>query len=156
ETLEMLVDPAGNRLQASRAIEIAGNDVQDATGEFQYLVEACDPCEDNSFAYSIDGIAVSDFITPHYYDPVATTATRSSFGGNVTRPRQLLPGGYISFIDEAANEVEQILFLGPAPVLRDLGPATGASLRAFVDNQTDHLVREKRRPNHKLAEWCTA
>src|SRR5271167_2201039 len=40
ETLEMLVDPSGNRLQASRAIKIAGNDVEDAPGEFEYLVEA--------------------------------------------------------------------------------------------------------------------
>src|SRR3984957_15227068 len=39
ETLEMLVDPAGNRLQTSRAIEIVGNNTQDAAGEFEYLVE---------------------------------------------------------------------------------------------------------------------
>ena len=63
ETVEMLVDPAGNRMQASRAIKIVGKGVQDAPGEFQYLVEACDPCEGNQYAYTIQGIAVSDFIT---------------------------------------------------------------------------------------------
>ena len=78
ETLEMLVDPAGNRLQVSRAIEIAGADVRDANGQFEYLVEACDPCEGSQYAYTIQGIAVSDFITPRFYDPVATPSARSS------------------------------------------------------------------------------
>jgi hypothetical protein len=153
ETLEMLVDPSGNRLQASRAIKIAGSDVQDAPGEFEYLVEACDPCEANQYAYSIQGIAVSDFITPHFYDPVATAGTRYSFGGHITRPRQILPGGYISFVDPQKDEIEQILFLGPKPVLRDLGPAGGASLRAFVDGKTFEEVRKHRTANPPLAAW---
>jgi hypothetical protein len=151
ETVEMLVDPAGNRLQPSRAIAVAGNTTEDTNGEFQYLVEACDPCEGNQYAYSIQGIAVSDFITPHFYDPVVTTSARYSFGGNIKRPRQILPGGYISFIDTQKDEIEQILFLGSKPELRDLGPAGGASLRAFVDNKTHDLVRKSRKPNPTLA-----
>ena len=153
ETVEMLVDPAGNRLQLSRAIEIAGQDVQDGTGEFEYLVEACDPCEGNQYAYTIQGVAVSDFITPRFYDPVVTSGTRYSFAGNIQRPRQILPGGYISFIDQQADEVEQILFLGSRPVLRKLGSAGGASLRAFVDGKTHANVRESRKNNRKLSEW---
>jgi hypothetical protein len=156
ETIEMLVDPSGNRLQASRAIKIVGKDVEDADGEFEYLVEACDPCEANQYAYSINGIAVSDFITPHFYDPVVTSAARCSFGGNVTRPRQILPGGYISYTDPESDEVEQILFLGPKPVHRDLGPATGASLRVFVDGHTYGLVQKSRKPNRALARRCQA
>ena len=154
ETLEMLVDPGGNRLQTSRAIEISGDGVQDATGQFQYLVEACDPCEASNYAYSIDGIAVSDFITPHFYDPVSTTGTRYSFGGNIKEPRRVLPGGYISFINSEADEVQQILFLGSKPVLKNLGSATGASLRVFVDGRTYALVAEKRKPNRELSTWC--
>src|ERR1700727_1641111 len=46
ETLEMLVDPYGNRLQSSRSISIESNgSIKDGTGQFNYLVEACDPCE---------------------------------------------------------------------------------------------------------------
>jgi len=156
ETIEMLVDPSGNRLEASRAIKIVGNDVEDAAGEFEYLVEACDPCEANQYAYSINGIAVSDFITPHFYDPVTTSGTRYSFGGNITRPRQILPGGYISYTDPQSDEVEQILFLGPKPVHRDLGPASGSSLRVFVDGHTYEMVQESRKPNHALAKRCKA
>src|SRR5579872_879395 len=131
ETIEMLVDPSGNRLQTSRAIEIKGHGVQDAQGQFEYLVEACDPCQGNQYAYTIDGIAVSDFITPHFYDPVVSPGTRYSFGGHILRPRQILPGGYISFINEESGEFQQIQRFGPKPVLRNLGPAAGASLRAF-------------------------
>jgi hypothetical protein len=156
ETIEMLVDPSGNRLQTSRAIEIIGQDVEDSTGQFEYLVEACDPCEANGYAYSVDGIAVSDFITPHFYDPVATAGTRYSFGGNLQRPRQILPGGYISFINTESDEVQQILFLGETPVLKSLGPASGLSLREFVDGQTFGLVLEQRKPNDELTAWCKA
>jgi hypothetical protein len=43
ETIEMLVDPAGNRLQNSIAIDVEGKQIEDTSGEFAYLVEACDP-----------------------------------------------------------------------------------------------------------------
>jgi hypothetical protein len=157
ETLEMLVDPAGNRLQTSRAMQIGGpNGVEDAPGEFQYLVEACDPCEANKYGYSINGIAVSDFITPHFYDPVAANGVRYSFGGNIKVPRQILPGGYISFIDPQKNEVEQILWLGAKPQLRSLGPASGLSLRAFVDGNTAELAAKAKKPNEELNAWNKA
>jgi hypothetical protein len=156
ETLEMLVDPAGNRLQTSRAIGIVGKNIEDTTGEYEYLVEACDPCEANQYAYSIQGIAVSDFITPHFYDPVVASGTRYSFGGNIQKPRQILPGGYISFADPAKDEFEQILFLGPKPVLRSLGPASGSSLRTFVDRKTYEEVQKSRKPNQPLTKWNKA
>jgi hypothetical protein len=155
ETLEMLVDPSGNRLQASRAIKIAGKDTEDTAGEFEYLVEACDPCEANDYAYMINGIAVSDFITPHFYDPVTTAGTRYSFGGNIKRPRQILPGGYISFTDPQSDDWEQILFLGAKPVLRNLGPASGSSVRVFVDGHTYEMVHKSLKPNRALAKQCS-
>jgi hypothetical protein len=137
ETIEMLVDPSGNRMQNSTSIEIVGNGVQDGTSQFGYLVEACDPCEGDNYAYAIQGIEVSDFITPHFYDPIQTPGTRYSFTGAVTRPRQLLPGGYISFVNQETDQWEQILWVDPGkpPTLNDLGPAQGASLRAWVDGQ---------------------
>jgi hypothetical protein len=156
ETLEMLVDPSGNRMQTARAITIAGKDTKDAPGEFQYLVELCDPCEGNQYAYTIQGIAVSDFITQHFYDPVTVAGTRYSFGGNIKHPRQVLPGGYISFADPATNEFEQILYLGSKPVKRILGPATGNCLRAFTDSHTHAMVRASRKPDKALTAHCKA
>lgn len=136
EILEMLVDPYGNRIQSSVAIEIARDKIQDGTGQYGYLVEACDPCEDNSYAYTVNGIAVSDFITPHFYDPMVTSGTRYSFADNVKAPRQILPGGYISFVDPIKDEWEQILWVDPTqpPTLNDLGPAPAdKSLREWID-----------------------
>jgi hypothetical protein len=135
ETIEMLVDPSGNRLQSSTAIEIVDGHIQDGNGQFNYLVEACDPCEANGYGYGIQGIVVSDFLTPHFYDPIVTPGTRYSFTGALTAPRQILPGGYISFINLATDEWQQLLYVDPnqPPTIKDLGPATGKSLREWID-----------------------
>ncbi len=111
ETLEMLVDPYGNRLQTSNAIEIDQSRIVTAEGKFEYLVEACDPCEANKFAYPIDGISVSDFITPDFYDPDVTSNARYSFTGSVKKPREILPGGYISWVDPQTSEMKQLLWV---------------------------------------------
>ena len=146
ETIEMLVDPNGNRLQASTSIEVAGHDVRDGAARFEYLVEACDPCEADPYTYQIDGIRVSDFITPHFYDLQEVRGARYSFTGAIARPRQILPGGYISWTDPQTNEMQQILWVDPSgpPLLRNLGPASGGSLRLFVENKTHAEVRAKR------------
>jgi hypothetical protein len=137
ELIEMLVDPYANKLQSSTAIQIEQDGtITDSTGQFNYLVEACDPCEANNYAYSIQGVAVSDFITPHFYDPVTTSGTRYSFAGNIKAPRQILPGGYISWVNMETNELQQLLWVDPTqkPTIHDLGPAPkGLSLRVWVD-----------------------
>jgi hypothetical protein len=139
EILEMLVDPYGNRMQSSVAIEISGKKIQDGTGQFGYLVEACDPCEDNNYAYTVNGIAVSDFITPRFYDPLVTPGTRYSFTGAITGPRQILPGGYISWVDPVKDEWQQLLYLDPSrPVIKNLGKADEKkSLREWIDGLAD-------------------
>ncbi len=138
ETLEMLVDPYGNRVQNSTSIEIKNNEIVDGTGEFAYLVEACDPCEADNYTYSIQGISVSDFITPHFYEPAVTPGTRYSFTGAIKKPREILPGGYISWVNQELGEMQQLLWVDTTkpPVIRNLGPAQGArtSLRAWVDS----------------------
>jgi hypothetical protein len=137
ETLEMLVDPYGSRMQSSVAIEIVDDKIQDGTGQFGYLVEACDPCEANDYAYTINGIAVSDFITPHFYDPLATTGTRYSFTGAITGPRQILPGGYISWVNTALDEWQQLLWVDPSkpPTIQNIGQADSSkSLREWIDS----------------------
>jgi len=160
ETVEMLVDPQGSRLQSSRSIGIVGDKIQDTAGQFNYLVEACDPCEADQYAYSIQGVAVSDFITPHFYDPMPTTGTRYSFTGAIQAPRQILPGGYISFIDLETEEWQQILWVDPSqpPIIRDLGPAAaGQSLRVWVDSAVTTYRKKtsyQRISNRALLESC--
>ncbi len=152
ETVEMLIDPNGNRLQTATAIKIAHDKIVDGVGKFEYLVEACDPCEADNCTYPINGVRVSDFITPDFYDPDPVPGGRYSFNGSVTKPREILPGGYISWVDPATNELQQILWLEANPVLNNLGPATGASLRSFVDAKMGPLIQKhKSKPSRKVS-----
>src|SRR5215469_5585722 len=96
ETLEMLADPFGNRT-------IAGSPPPDSPkpvsgfSRVVYLVEVGDPCESDQFAYTSNGVTVSDFITPHFYDPRRSRGVRYSFAGNIEAPHTVLEGGYVSF-----------------------------------------------------------
>ena len=157
EILEMLVDPYGNRMHSSVAIKVVRGKIVDGTGQFGYLVEACDPCEDNSYAYTINGIAVSDFITPHFYDPVVTEGTRYSFTGAVKAPRQILPGGYISWVNPEKDEWQQLMWVDPKqkPYIQDIGKADEKkSLREWIDSlaAARKMTRESRKVKTKKAK----
>ncbi len=163
EVVEMLVDPYGSRLQTSTAIEVIKEEVRDRPGQFAYLVEACDPCEADTFAYDIQGIAVSDFVTPNYYDPVAMPGIRYSFTGAITEPRQVLSGGYVSWIDEEKEECQQLRYLDATPQIFSLGsPKDNLSLREWIDAQMSgsklqtprHISGAPR--NHTLLQRCRA
>jgi hypothetical protein len=95
ELIEMLCDMTGFTTTPGQSLH-AGQ------GYVDYVVEVCDPCESSS--YKIDGIEVSDFVTPHYYEPAGTTAPRYSFTGRITGPLQLLGGGYITWFAQPPDE----------------------------------------------------
>ena len=147
EIIEMLIDPYGNRLQTSNAIAISKGEIVETNGKFEYLVEACDPCEANENAYQIDGTMVSDFITPSFYDPHFIPSARYSLTGAVKKPRQILRGGYITWVDPKTLKMEQILWTDGTPKYRKLGQAPKSmSLREFVESKTFQLVYGKRSP----------
>jgi hypothetical protein len=127
ETLEMLADPTGNNL-------ITGNSPKKGEGRVQFLVEVCDPSEDAAYAYHVNGIIVSDFFTPHYFDPAVTPGTRYSFTGAITQPRQVLKGGYLSWFDPVTKHWLQEDYFGSKPRIRDLGPLKiGETIRGTLD-----------------------
>jgi hypothetical protein len=133
EMLEMLADPFGKRV-------IPGKSPKRGQGRVEFLVEVCDPCEASQFAYTVNGILVSDFYTPNFFDPMQSDATRYSFTGALTKPRQVLRGGYLSWHDPVSDHWWQETFFGQRRQFRDLGVLTGAtgSLRTWIDSQTDH------------------
>lgn len=102
EIAEMLVDPSGQRTIAGPALQPVGapsrgagpGATPDAT-TVDYFVEVCDVCEDND--YDINGIRVSDFVLPGYYDHDRARFQGYSFTGDVTAPRQVLESGYITW-----------------------------------------------------------
>jgi hypothetical protein len=95
ETLEMLADPWGRHL-------FAGQSPQHSDNRVKFLVEVCDPCSDAK--YKVDGIAVSDFYTPQYFDSAATPDVRYSHTGAITAPRQVLKGGYLTWFDTTTRK----------------------------------------------------
>jgi hypothetical protein len=145
EALEMLADPFGNRTIAGAPPTPAPADLPNFQ-RVTYLVEVCDPCEDGRFAYTVNGVTVSDFITPHFYDPEGSSGVRYSFSGNIPNPHQVLDGGYVSFGNPEDNHWYQIMVRDGQPELRDLGiiQTNGSSLREWVDAQ----VREARKSEH--------
>jgi hypothetical protein len=143
ELIEMLIDPSASRLVAGPELQVAkGKIIENPKKRVEYLVEACDPCEDQNFAYLIEDVIVSDFFTPQYHDPVHSAGAKYSFTGAITRPRQVLPGGYISWFDPAATKIWQIQYFGEPKLknltkqyLHSLKGHLHSSLREFVNRQ---------------------
>ena len=141
ECLEMLVDPFGNRI-------MAGQSPIKKQGRVEFLVEVCDPSEDTPFAYRVNGIVLSDFYTPNYFDPVAASGVRYSFTGAIKAPRQVLKNGYLSWHDPVSDHwFQEIFFDGSAPKFRDIGKITaqlGDNLRALLYKHTPERYTPKR------------
>jgi hypothetical protein len=150
EAIELLIDPTGNRMQEALSVQIAPDGtVQDGPDRVSYVVEACDPLEDGSYNYPIEGIGVSDFYTPAYFDDARTTGTRYSFNGALTRPRDIRPNGYISWMGPEGR-LHQLRWFDK-PQIFDLPDHSNAttlegqplSHREFIDRQT-HTPRKKK------------
>lgn len=145
ETLEILADPFGNRTIAGSPPPQSSRTIS-ALRRVVYLVEICSPCEDAQFAYSVNGQQLSDFISPHYYDPNGGSGNSYSFRGNVKGPHIVLDNGYLSFGNPVTNEWFQIIVTNGQVQVRDLGKLnrSGRSLRETVDD----MVRNARKNDH--------
>ena len=99
ELLEMLVDPSGTRVT-----EAPDLDPYSAGQQVNYLVEVCDPCA--VYSYDIDGVPVSDFVLPSFYDPNATG--KVDFAGFLGRPLTVPLGCYISWLDPTDNRWHEL------------------------------------------------
>lgn len=131
EALEMLADPFGARLKSASS-------VAESQGIVEYLVEVCDPCQHRNDGYDVNGIRLSNFATPDYYDPLSAS-TRYDFVGKLTQPLDVLVGGYLSwrvpqtgewFQCRRSSQGLRIVSLGQHPPVDDL------HLRGLVDRAT--------------------
>ncbi len=128
EALEMLCDPFGNRL-------VAAAHPTRPRQRVKYLIEVCDPC--CSRWYPVNGVPVSDFYTPRYFDPVRGPGVRYSYTGALDYPRQILENGYLTFLDPSDSQLYQQRFGEDEPVvlagLAELA-RSGLPLRTLVDS----------------------
>ena len=84
ELLEMLADPWINWC-------VLGNDNK------IYALEVADAVEADKLGYEIDGVLVSDFVTPAWFGPAV--ADRMDFKQHISRELELAHGGYISVFE---------------------------------------------------------
>jgi hypothetical protein len=94
EVLEMFVDPNCN---------LWANDGKGSA----YSFEVCDPVEAPS--YVVNGVSVSNFVTPSWFDPLAATGTSGAqFDklGHLIAPFTILKGGYVVY-ESAGKEQQQ-------------------------------------------------
>lgn len=99
-----------------------------------FLVEICDPCQAD--AYSVNGIAVSDFVTPAYFDPNPVPGGRYSYNGSILKPRSVAPGGLIVWSDpQDGGAFYAYINNGSASVTRRLGNFPGGFMapREWID-----------------------
>jgi hypothetical protein len=91
ETLEPLSDPDIN-------LTVFREDIREL-----WAYENADACQDDSFAYEINGVKVSDFVFPEWFEGFwGTDGTQFDFQKIIRNPFELLSGGYIGYysIDE--------------------------------------------------------
>jgi hypothetical protein len=86
ELLEILVDPWINWCAEGTDGKI-------------YALEVCDAVEADELGYEINGVMVSDFITPSWFEP--TEADRVDFKRRLSKSMELARGGYVSVLDPA-------------------------------------------------------
>jgi hypothetical protein len=153
EALEMLADPFGNRTVAGPPPSGAPKPISNFK-RVTYLVEVCDPCESDQCSYEVNGVQLSDFITPHYYDPNGATGAQYSFRGNIKEPHTVLEGGYVSFANPVDNNWYQIIVQNGKTHVRNLGVIQankGKSLRELVDRAVRDALKDQHYRTHKPA-----
>ncbi len=85
ELLEMLVNPRNN---------VLGVLVEGRGKPRMYAYQIADPCSSDHLAYSIDGVKVSDFVFPAWFEPAREPGTRFDFSQHLKAPLEIGPGCY--------------------------------------------------------------
>jgi hypothetical protein len=88
ELMELLADPEVN---LSVLVEKKGNQ------SVLYAYEVCDACEPDNFGYEIDGVLVSNFVYPSWFESFHSPGkTQFDHCGHIQKPFEVLADGYIN------------------------------------------------------------
>lgn len=101
EVLELIVDPTVNVLVPGP------NPRPGENGVVLHTYEVCDAVE--RYAYDIDGVLVSNFITPAYFSPTDEAGTRNDFLGVGVTSFGVMPGCHLAYFNLSSNSWEQYI-----------------------------------------------
>jgi hypothetical protein len=132
EALELILDPNTNAF-------IPGPHPHDPNKLVLHCYEACDAVE--RMSYTIDGVLVSDFVTPHYFQPGEAPGTRNDFLGVGVKSFGVTRGSHIAFIDLATGKFDQVI-----------GESTPASSLAAKRQQAAEHDKPRRPSDEQLAK----
>jgi hypothetical protein len=107
EVLELIIDPTVN-------LFAPGPDPRNPANLVLHTYEVCDAVE--RISYEIDGIQVSDFLTPSYFTAGDEIGTRNDFLGVGVSSFGVTQGSHIAFFDLATGTFETV-FGQKAPAL---------------------------------------
>ncbi len=155
--LEMLSNPYGRNF-------VQGPWPLDPGRRVNYLLEVCRPC--GLVPYTLNGLAVCDFVTPAFYDMDPPEEARFSYTGAVERPFEVLPHGYMTWYEADSGDWWHAIHVdGQLNIASIAAPRTSVShLRSVLDEmggrgarvpgepQGDPRQREVRRTRTPAAE----
>jgi hypothetical protein len=117
ELLEMLADPDIN---LTVFVQPSGD-----RGRL-YAYETCDACEADGFGYDINGVTVSDFVFPSWFESFRKSGTQFDFGKHIKKPFHLLKGGYIGVFDVASGTGWHQITAEGSPFEAQMRPRVGS------------------------------
>src|ERR1700732_4049874 len=128
ELLELLTDPAIN-------LTVCATENNHLV---LYAYEICDPCQADQFGYAIDGVAMSDFLYPSWFETFHRNGVVPlDYCGRISAPFAILPGGYANVLDTGQPAGAWTQKTGPA--------ATIAGARFMERPEVAGSGRERRR-----------
>ncbi len=129
EVLELISDPTVN-------IFVPGPDPRDPRHIVFHAYENCDAVERT--AYEIDGIFVSNFVTPHYFTIGDEPGTRNDFLGVGVESFGVIRGSHIAFFNPSINDWEVVYGHNESAM-----PALAHKARVFDRPKPDKPCEEK-------------
>ena len=143
ELLEILADPEINRCVFLQR--------QDGSGMI-VAYESCDAVEADALAYEIDGVLVSDFVTPRWFMPGFPGPY--DFKEHTTGPVQLLQGGYISIYEVGKGQGwQQVTADATTDLLQQAAPMSISAARAVARPKPGSRRERRRTPRN---QWETS
>ena len=109
EIIEMMYNPYIDKLDQTDSSKKIMMEIADAT---------------NGLGYKINGIEVSNFVTPDYYNAYADDELKKDFMGVLKKPYELYEGGYMSFLDAYGDYWQAVQAKGRLLVYKLTGKKT--------------------------------